>query len=149
VKDRVVVDSTCLIALERIDSLEILPALFEQVLIPPAVGREFGAPRPWLTVETPTNAALVGSLKLLVDDGEAEAIALASERGVPIILDDRQARSVATRLNLRVIGTLGCALRAKQAGVISAVRPLTEKLESHGFYLSEALKSESLRLAGE
>ena len=66
-----------------------------------------------------------------------------------MILDDRQARLVATRLEVRVIGTLGCALKAKQVGAIAAVRPLIEKLETHGFYLSASLKSEALRLAGE
>ena len=49
--ERVVADSTCLIALERIDQIEILPALFEPVLIPPAVAQEFGrlsGSEPWL-----------------------------------------------------------------------------------------------------
>jgi len=149
VRDPVVADSTCLIALERIGSLEILPALFERVLIPPEVDREFGAARPWLKVEAPANAALVSSLKLLVDNGEAEVIALASERRIRAILDDRQARSVAMDLNLQVIGTLGCALKAKQAGAITSVRSLIERLETEGFYLAAALKSEALRLAGE
>jgi predicted nucleic acid-binding protein len=149
VKDPVVADSTCLIALERIGFLEILPALLEPVLVPPEVDREFGVTFSWLKIETPANLALVGSLKLLVDNGEAEAIALASGRGIPVILDDRQARSVAVGLKLRVVGTLGCALRAKQIGAIMAVGPLIEKLESHGFYLGAALKSETLRLAGE
>lgn len=148
-KEPVVADSTCLIALERIDALEILPILFEPVLIPPEVDREFGVAHPWLKVETPANAALVSSLKLLVDEGEAEAIALANQRGIRVILDDRQARLVATQLKVRVIGTLGCALKAKQAGAIASVRPLIEKLETHRFYLSASLKSEALRLAGE
>jgi predicted nucleic acid-binding protein len=149
VKEPVVADSTCLIALERIDALEILPILFEPVFIPPEVDREFGMAHPWLKVETPVNVALVSSLKLLVDEGEAEAIALANQRGIRVILDDRQARLVATRLEVRVIGTLGCAIKAKQAGAIASVRPLIEKLETHGFYLSAGLKSEALRLAGE
>jgi predicted nucleic acid-binding protein len=60
-----------LIALERVDSLLILPALFERILIPPEVAHEFGADYPWLNVEAPTNGALVSSLKLLLDAGEA------------------------------------------------------------------------------
>ena len=147
--DPVVADSTCLIALERIDFLEILPAVFQRVLIPPEVDREFGVSRPWLAVEMPTNVALVNSLKMLVDDGEAEAIALANQRSATVILDDRRARSVAGRLNMRVIGTLGCALKAKQVGALASVTTLIERLETHGFYLSAALKSEALRLAGE
>jgi len=149
VREPIVADSTSLIALERIDALTVLPAMFEPVLIPPEVEHEFGAAYPWLKVEVPTNQALVSSLKLLLGDGEAAAIALASQHRLPIILDDRQARTVARQLGLRVIGTVGCALKAKQAGVVAAVKPLIEKLEEQGFYLSPALKTESLRLAGE
>ncbi len=148
-RKRVVADSACLIALEQIDSLDILPALYEPILVPPAVDSEVGIKRDWLKIEPPTNSALVNSLRLTVDGGEAEAIALAVEHGARVILDDRQARSVAKQLNLQVIGTIGCLLKAKQAGIIAAVRPLIEKLEAHGFYLGAALKAEALRLAGE
>lgn len=148
-KEPVVADSTCLISLERIGALKILPSLFEPIIIPPEVEREFGMALPWLKIETPANAALITSLKLLVDNGEAEAIALAKERENRVILDDRQARSVAVDLNLRVIGTLGCLLKAKQVGEIAVVKPLIEKLERVGFFLSASLKTEALRLAGE
>ena len=42
--ERIVADSTCLIALERISYLNVLPALFEPVLIPPAVDLPFIKP---------------------------------------------------------------------------------------------------------
>ena len=64
-----------------------------------------------------------------------------------MILDDRQARSVAMQLKVRVIGTLGCLLKAKQAGAIASVRPLIENLEIARVLLNTALKSEALRLA--
>jgi uncharacterized protein len=149
VKEPVVADSTCLIALERTDSLAILPALFEPFFVPPEVEHEFGVALPWLRVEATTNAALVNSLKLLLGDGESAAIALASQHGLGIILDDRQARTVAQQLGIRVIGTVGCVVKAKRAGIISAVKPLIEKMEELGFYLIAALKAEALRLAGE
>ncbi len=145
----IVADSACLIALERIDSLDLLNAVFEEVLIPPAVDMEFSVARPWLKVHAPTNRTLVESLRLMVGDGEAEAIALANELSLTIILDDRQARRVAKSLGLTILGTLGCLLRAKTASAITEVRPLIEKLEAAGFYLSEELKAEALRLARE
>lgn len=88
--EAVVTDSTCLIGLERINRLDLLPALFDIVWIPPEVEREFGISYDWLHVEAPTDTALVNALKLMVDDGEAEAIALASEKQLKIIVDDRQ-----------------------------------------------------------
>lgn len=148
-KEPVVVDSTCLIGLERINTLDVLPALFEPILAPPEVEREFGASLPWLNIEAPAHQALVNALKMLVDDGEAEAIALASERKHKIILDDRQARMVAKRLGVSVIGTIGCLLKAKTASLISDIKPLLNGLEDKGFYFSDALKEEALRLAGE
>lgn len=148
-KESVVTDSTCLIGLERIGQLDILPTLFEPILIPPEVQREFGMSLPWLTVETPADHALVAALKMLVDDGEAEAIALAHERGLRIILDDRRARSVGKRLGVALIGTVGVLVRAKRSGIIPSLKSLLDELETHKFYISEALKTEALRLVNE
>jgi uncharacterized protein len=149
VKAPVVTDSTCLIGLERIGHLDVLPALFEPILVPPEVYKEFGTSLSWLTVEAPTNQALVAALKMLVDDGEAEAIALAREREWQIILDDRQARSVARRLGISIIGTIGILVRAKRSGIIPSLKTLLSELEANGFYISNVLKEEALRLADE
>ncbi len=148
-KESVVADSTCLIGLERIGRLELLPELFEPIFVPPEVQNEFGISLTWLKVERPSDQSLVTTLKMLVDDGEAEALALAKELGLRIILDDRQARAVGKRLSIPVIGTVGVLVQAKYARVISLIKPLLEDLESNGFYLSDALKDEALILVGE
>ena len=148
-KEPVVTDSACLIGLERIGHLDILPALFEPILVPLEVQHEFGTLLPWLTVEIPTDQALVTALKMLVDDGEAEAIALAHEQGRRIILDDRRARSVARSLRITIIGTVGILVRAKRLGLITSLKALLEELEAHEFYISEGLKAEALRLVNE
>ena len=112
----VVADSACLISLERIDQIGLLPALFETIMIPPEAEREFGTEHDWLRVETPARCKSRESrLKLMLDHGEAEAIALAVERGARIILDDRQAWNVASGFSLRVIGTIGCLLEGENA----------------------------------
>ncbi|NJL00828.1 MAG: DUF3368 domain-containing protein [Spirulinaceae cyanobacterium SM2_1_0] len=147
--DVVVTDSGCLISLERIERLEILPAVFSQVLLPPAVQAEFGVALSWLEVVVPTDRGMVAALKLLVDDGEAEAIALAYERQHRLIIDDRRARKVARNLGLALTGTLGVLVVAKQRGIIPELRPVIEALEGASFYLSDALKAEALRLVGE
>jgi predicted nucleic acid-binding protein len=86
---------------------------------------------------------------MLLDSGEAAAIALAHERGWRVILDDQRPRTVAARLGVRIIGTIGVLVRAKQKGVISTLAPLLEDLEAAGFHVSAALGQEALRLAGE
>ena len=69
---------------------------FDLVVIPPQVEREFGGKFDWLKVENLTNNLLVAALKMVVDAGEAEAIALASEKKYLLISDDKQARGSKT-----------------------------------------------------
>jgi predicted nucleic acid-binding protein len=149
VKIAAVVDSACLIGLERIGRLDLLPALLEPIFAPPAVNREFGSTAAWVRVERPVDVGMVAALRLLVDPGESEAIALAYEKGVRIILDDRKAREVAQRLGVAVTGTVGLLLKAKQEGVIPEVRPLLDALDANQFRIGAALRAEALRLAGE
>ena len=148
-KEAVVVDSTCLIGLERIGRLDLLPGLFDPIIAPSEVSREFGSSLPWLKIEEPSNKSFIAALKLLVDDGEAEAIALATEKQFRIVTDDRQARNVAQQLNLSIIGTIGILVKAKQIQIIPAIKPLINDLESNGFFLSPALKAQALAITGE
>lgn len=148
-KEPVVCDSTCLIGLERVEELNILSALFEPIMIPPEVEREFGNKFLWLRIENLKNSSLVAALQLVVDAGEAEAIALASEKSCLLISDDKQARSAAKRLGVKVIGTVGVLVRAKQSGVISTVKPILDNLELNNFFISRALRDEALKLVGE
>jgi len=98
---------------------------------------------------SPGNDGTISALKLIVDAGEAEAIALAHELGCRIILDDRKACMVAQRLGVPITGTVGLLLRAKQTGVISSLFPLLDALDAHHFHISRALRTEALRLASE
>lgn len=145
-----VTNSTCLIGLERIKRLDILPQVFSTVTTPTAVSTEVGFEADWLTVRPVQNLALVATLKTQVDEGEAEAIALAMELGdVFVILDDRKARQLALQLNLKVIGTVGMLLRAKRNGIITEIKPLLAALNQADFRISEALIQNALRIAEE
>lgn len=145
-----VVDTTCLVALERIGQLDILPRLFPEIVAPPTVVEEFGGSPEWLNVRAVSNDLFATALRTQLHRGEAEVIALAAEISAEsIVLDDKKARRIARELGLRPIGTVGVILRAKRGGVIPACRPLLDSLMSEGFYLSDALYGEALRLAGE
>lgn len=102
-----------------------------------------------MKVERPSDVGMVAALRLLVDPGESEAIVLAYEKGLRIILDDRKAREVAQRLGVPVTGTVGLLVKAKQVGVIAAVCPLLDALDANHFRISDALRAEALTLAGE
>ena len=119
-----VTNSTCLIGLERIGRLDLLPQVFTSVFAPPIVAAEIRTSLSWLKVKSVGNATAVATLKTQMDAGEAEAIALAMKLGdVLLILDDKKARRVAQQLDLKVIGTVGMLLRAKRQGVISEIKP--------------------------
>ena len=148
-KEAVVSDSTCLIGLERVGRLDILPTLFDSVMIPPEVEREFGGKFAWLKVEHLTNIRLVAALQMVVDAGEAEAIALASEKKCLLITDDKQARSAAKRLGVTVIGTVGVLIRAKQNKIITGIKPILDAFDANDFRISRALREEALKIAGE
>jgi len=145
----IITDSGCLIALERIDRLDILSTLFSEVWIPPAVSQEFGRSLSWLKVVIPQDQGMIAALKLSVDDGEAEAIALGYEYQYRLIVDDLKARKVAKRLGLRITGTVGILITAKKKGIIISVKDVIESLEFVGFYMSDALKIQALKLADD
>lgn len=147
-------NSSPLIALAAIERLDLLPALFTSILIPPAVAHEIQRSVPvaptWLQVR-PLEAVLPPIvLRRSLADGERQAIALAVEtRADAIVLDDLPARRIAQAAALNVIGTLGVLLAAKRVGLISSVRPELDNLVRTSFFLSSQLRDELLRAAGE
>ena len=83
--------------------------------------------------------------------GESEAITLAKLCHADILLlDDLKARQIATDLGIKCVGLLGLLIRAKQLGHIPSLRECIAKLETQGgLYLSDKVKNEALRMAGE
>lgn len=49
--------------------------------------------------------------------------------------------TAAKRLGLTVTGTVGVLLKAKEQGLITSGQDILEKLEKHGFWLSEELRT--------
>lgn len=150
----IVSNSSPLIALARIKRLDLVPALLQSILIPPAVAREI-APSirvlpPWVSVQAPAGRLAVLTSRGRLGDGEREAIALAVEVGaVAIIVDDRPARRMAEAAGLNVIGTLGLLLEARKAGLIETLRTELDRLRATSFFLSEQLYGDVLRMADE
>jgi predicted nucleic acid-binding protein len=150
----VVSNSSPLIALARIQRLDLVPAIVQSVLIPPAVAREIAPSLPalprWVSVQVPTGQPSELTSSRRFGDGEREAIALAVElRAKAILIDDRPARRVAEAAGLTVIGTLGLLLEAKRTGHIDTVRAELDKLLETSFFLGPELYDGLLRLAGE
>lgn len=83
----VVSDTSCLIALEKINQIEILAHLYQQVVVTPIVAREYGKPLPnWVSVQPAINHALQQHLEKNLDIGEASSIALACDTPGSLLL---------------------------------------------------------------
>lgn len=150
----VVSNSSPLIALARIQRLDLLPIIFGSVLIPPAVAREIAPSIPvlptWLQIQVPNVLPPASLLRRRLGDGEWEAIALAiALKADWIILDDLSARRAAEATGLNVIGTLSTLVTAKRAGLLKSIRPELDALLRTSFFLSPQLYDELLQAAGE
>lgn len=157
-------DTGPLIALARVDQLQLLATLFGNGVIPPAVHREAriesgrpGAKRigealsaGWLRVVTPLDDEPVADLLRLVDAGEAEAMALCLHRQARLLLiDDAKGRKVAHRAGIPLLGVAGVLLAAKSKGLLGAVRPVLDDLAAAGYRFSHQLMDEVRRRANE
>src|SRR5262245_14078578 len=116
----VVSDTSPITNLALIGYVNLLQQLYGSVVIPQAVSQEIAAVAPrlagivdiqkveWLEIRQAEDSALVTSLQLELDRGEAEAIALAIELKADLLLmDERRGRTVAARLGLTFVGLLG------------------------------------------
>jgi len=144
-------DASPIIALNQIHRLDLLRNQFGQVVVPPAIELEVepsaGVLPAWVHRQyAPVPPDFLRDL----DPGEREAIALTIQLGANfLVIDDLPGRHAAMSLGLRVIGSLGLLVRAKQSNLIGEVRPLMDAMISHGLYASEELYRRILRRADE
>ena len=150
----VVADSSPLIAMGRIGQLEILHALFGQLLVPDAVWKEVVeaatdkpgssdiARAPWIERRTVNDSAWVNLLKHDLGPGEAEAIILARETGADFVLmDERLGRSAAQNLGLKVVGLVGVLIEARKQGLLTDAAEMMGRLSNEaGFWISPELQ---------
>ena len=159
----VVCNTSPVIALACVGRLELLHAVYTQIMVPDAVFDEItvaGAGEPgarevgqaaWIMRQPVRNTSLVTALRLELDAGEAEAIALAVENKADLILlDERIGRRAAQRLGLTTIGTLGVLIAAKDRGLLAAVRPVLDALRTDaGFWIADDLYNAVIDTAHE
>ena len=88
--------------------------------------------------------------KLGLGLGELEAITLYKELDADMLLiDDNRAKKFAALNGIRVIGSLGVLIKAKEHGYIEKVKPLLNQIIASEIYISEKLISKVLKICNE
>jgi predicted nucleic acid-binding protein len=150
----IVCDTSVLSYLILIDEVEVLPALYGEVLIPEEVAAELRHPQGpkalrtwmealpgWLQVEASNHrlGSDVEDVLRTLDPGERAAIRLAADMDASlIVMDEKAGRRIAQQLGLSVTGTIGILDLAASEGWIDVVRVI-EQLKDTSFRAAPAL----------
>ena len=149
--DAIVCDTTTLIVLGKQQQLGLFAACFGRVLLPPAVYAEWlagdsgiaGEIREWkyLQIIAPEKTLLLTEILALLDPGEAEALVLAKQRGLPLLVDEKKGRNVARMMGIPVLGLVGLLLLAVQRQVLTRdmAAAILQRAKDDGFHLSDRL----------
>lgn len=144
---KIVLNTSPVIFLSKIDCLKLLSACVNEIYVPQAVIDElhdYALPAfiQARTLSVAGTAYVQGALGRL-HQGELEAIVLAQELVADfVVLDDLLARRKAQRLGINVIGTIGLLLLLQKRALLTTeqtwqkIRQLTEQ---QGMYLSPQL----------
>ena len=156
---KVVANTTPLISLASIGKLELLKDIFGEVIIADAVYNEIKAKQGYGYNEIDTDFIKVQSIKGIayrdfllnqLDLGETETIILAKELDADfVIIDENIAYKIAKSSELNVVRTLSILLRAKEKGLISALKPLLDEMIIQGRWYSQRVYKTILEQAGE
>lgn len=159
----VVSNTSPIINLAAVGHLNLLQQLYKEITIPEAVYREIavaGAGQPgaravetasWINTRKVANQTGITLMEIELERGEAEAIGLATELSADLLLlDERRARRIASRLGLHYIGVLGVSVDAKNRGDLTAIKPVLDDLITQaGFWVSTDLYTRVIEAVGE
>ncbi len=150
-----VCDTSPLCFLILIGEVKIVPLLFDEVFVPPAVASELRHPkapravRDWISAQPewlqirPVKKRDDPRLRLL-HSGEAEAILLAQDLAADwLVVDEMAGRRVARSLDLRVTGLLGLLSKAAERELVDLPSAVQRLRETH-FRVAERLLKEVL-----
>lgn len=148
----VIADAGPLIALAKINQLDVLPALFNTVVITQAVANEClrNQNHDGLLIKQALDAAWLQcfanpifqhSLSRSLGIGEQTSIefALQAESKTLLIIDDALARKQAIRKQLDIVGTAALLFVAQRKGLVTDAEALIAKLNQIGYRISAAV----------
>jgi predicted nucleic acid-binding protein len=156
-------DASPLIALSRIGCLELLPEIWQRLLVPTEVYEEVvisGADRPgaaevanarWIESKSVQDRTLLASEieKSNLGSGEVAVVWLARELNIDVVfIDERRARHYAQQSGLISIGSIGILEVLHRKGLIGDLRYRYQQLLQQEFRIDFEVLQSSLRKLG-
>ena len=145
----IISDSTTLIILFDLQRLELLSNLFGEVLIPKAVHNEISIKKKvvlpkFMKVKEVNSCDKLDTLMMLLDLGESEAIALALELKMPLIIDEKKGRKIALQEGIKILGLLGVVYLniKKEYLTVEEAKAFLDDALSGGYRISQHLIDE-------
>lgn len=149
----VVSDSTTLISLLNIDRFELLFKFSKTIIISQAVYTEVSYQNyakqvldgfikdKRVIVKSIVDNKKLSQLLIRLDLGESESILLAKKENLPLIIDEKKGRSVATEFGLKIIDLIGILLIFKKKGGLSndEITDIVNDLRKVEFRVSHSL----------
>ena len=145
----VISDTTALIILAKSDTLILLNNIFEEIYIPKAVQNELDIKDDIvkyriknfdkISLKEVTDVGILNQIKKLnIDKGEIEAISLALELDLKLIIDERKGRKIAINQGIKVVGALGILIENYRQNFISL---------EESYYFFRLFKKNGLRIS--
>lgn len=157
---KIISNTTPIITFLSISKLDLLKEIYSEIIIPYGVFEEIEQGKyknfyrdlseiDWIEIRSITDE---NSLKYVheLDKGEAEVIILANEINADlVIIDEKLGREYAKYFGLKLTGTLGILLKAKELKLINNIKPLLVAMTKNGIWLNKKLTNNVLRIANE
>jgi predicted nucleic acid-binding protein len=149
-QEKVYVDTSSLIILNKINALDLLNKIYGNVIITNYIQLELNEAIPsWISVELTYNIDQSFLKNFNLGLGETSIIINAIKNNGFLIIDDLKARKIATTLSLRFTGSIGILIIAKELKLIDSVKYYLENIKETNFRLSDALINKVLEITNE
>jgi len=149
----IISDATALITLINIDEFSILELFIEKITITNEVYKEVikkesakkyldcQIDEGFIAVESYKSLTLFKELNYLLDTGESASIALAIEKKLPLIIDEKKGRKFAQKQGIEIIGLVGILrfLYVEKRLTQEETLNIIKKLNASDFRISDKL----------
>ncbi|MCK5855447.1 MAG: hypothetical protein KAG56_09515 [Sulfurovaceae bacterium] len=153
----IISDSTTVITLLNIDRVDVLSNIFDVIYLPKRVYEEIvidekiELDKRFFVIKEIKDRELYSILLKTLDSGEAEAIVLAIEMKLSLIIDERKGRKVAKNLGINIFGFIGLLILNHKNGCLSKSDTIDVfyKAKEQGFRVGQRLEDEFLEMINE